>query len=399
MRDKELRTETKFAGWAILAAAVAIQLCLGATYSWSVFVRPLRDASGLSQASAQIPFTLFYIVFPATALFAGGLLERFGPRLCAVCGGVIFGAGWLLASLGAGGFIWTISGIGLIGGVGVGLAYLVPISICILWFPERKGLVTGIAVAGFGGGAALVTQIAGQLINIQGYTPFETFRTLGLAFAVCAGLAGCFMRRPSGSSRTKSKPLPIFATIREPPFLLLYTAMAAGLMAGFTVNANLKELQPASAVSVGVQAVALFAIGNALGRILWGMLFDRLESIVALQANLLLQAALLLSAPYLLLSHIGLQVMAVGAGFNYGGVLVLYAAMVARRWGSERVGRVYGWMFSANIPASFAPLVAGHAYDAWGSFRTPLCLIAAAMALAATLLGRNKDNLTSSLSN
>ncbi|HBG18856.1 MAG TPA: hypothetical protein DDY32_06145, partial [Desulfobulbaceae bacterium] len=136
----------------ILPAAVLMQMCLGATYSWSVYVQPLKALAGLQQGSAQIPFTVFYFVFPLTVMFAGMLLPRLGPRVCAVTGGLCFGGGWLLASLGVHSFVFTILGIGLLAGIGAGMAYIVPIAVCIRWFPRAKGLVTGVAVAGFGGG-------------------------------------------------------------------------------------------------------------------------------------------------------------------------------------------------------------------------------------------------------
>lgn len=136
----------------ILVCAVLMQVCLGATYSWSVYVQPLKTLTGLAQGPVQIPFTVFYFVFPLTMMVAGGFLPRIGPRRSAMAGGLLFGGGWLLAGLGSHSFIFTVMGIGALAGVGAGMAYIVPIAVCIRWFPKSKGLVTGIAVAGFGGG-------------------------------------------------------------------------------------------------------------------------------------------------------------------------------------------------------------------------------------------------------
>ena len=119
-----------------------MQLCLGATYSWAVFVAPLKDWSGVGQGLAQSPFTLFYVAFPATTVAAGMMLRRLGPRRSAVLGGLLFGGGWVLAGQGHHDFGLTVLGVGLLGGIGVGFAYLVPIATCILWFPRHKGLVT-----------------------------------------------------------------------------------------------------------------------------------------------------------------------------------------------------------------------------------------------------------------
>jgi OFA family oxalate/formate antiporter-like MFS transporter len=108
--------------WIILAASVVMQMCLGATYSWSVYVQPLKKITGLLQGPVQLPFTVFYFAFPATMIFAGMWLPRLGPRRCAVTGGILFGSGWLVAGFGGLHFGLTIVGIGLLAGIGVGLA-------------------------------------------------------------------------------------------------------------------------------------------------------------------------------------------------------------------------------------------------------------------------------------
>ena len=366
--------------WAILVASVAMQLCLGATYSWSVYVRPLRAMTGLAQGPIQLPFTLFYFVFPATMIFSGPLLARLGPRRCAVLGGAAFGGGWLLASLGSRHFGLTALGIGGLAGVGAGLAYVVPIATCIRWFPRHKGLVTGIAVAGFGGGAALVSQIGGAWIAAGGATPFDVFRAFGLAFLAVIVLCGLVMQNPPGDAARAPAPAPLRTVLAHPAFRILYLAMFAGLAAGFAVNANLKDLSSAGGVQVGIAAVSLFAVGNAAGRIGWGLVFDRLGPVPSIRANLLAQAAFVAAGPWLVRTPAGFLAFAVATGACYGGVLVLYASSVAQIWGADQVGRVYGWLFSANIPAAVAPMLAGFAYDLTGSFAPSLWFIAALLA-------------------
>ncbi len=375
--------------YVILFAAVVMQMCLGATYSWSVYVQPLKELTGLLQGPVQAPFSVFYFAFPATMIFSGAILARTGPRTCAVGGGVLFGCGWLLASLGRHHFILTIAGIGLLAGIGVGFAYIVPIATCIRWFPRHKGLVTGIAVAGFGGGAALVSQVGGWLLAARGASPFDTFAVFGAAFLILVAGAGFFMENPPGALNggTECRPLPASSLLASPYFWVLYLAMFSGLAAGFTVNANLKELSAGRALQTGIAAVSLFALANAAGRVLWGALFDRVRPQNAVLANLLAQAALLLASFWLLDFRSGYLVFAFAAGLNYGGVLVLYASYAARLWGAERVGQTYGWLFSANIPAAATPMLAGMFYDISGSFAVPLALIAAMLVLAAVILG------------
>ena len=381
----------------ILAAAVLMQVCLGATYSWSVYVRPLKELTGLLQGPVQLPFTVFYFIFPATMLFAGSLLHRFGPRFCAVTGGMLFGGGWILASCGSSHFLFTVAGIGLCAGLGAGFAYIVPIATCIRWFPDQKGLVTGVAVAGFGGGAALISKTAGWLMNSQDWSPFTTFSLFGVIFLLFICLGGMLMRNPDEDGMTRTASLAFRQVVRMPQFILLYLAMITGLAAGFTVNANLKELFPAGTVQTGITAVAFFALANALGRIIWGFVADRLQPLTAIRLNLAAQALVLLCSPLILTSGNGLLLFALLTGFNYGGVLVLYAATVAGTWGYRHVGQVYGWLFSANIPAAIAPLIAGMIFDHTQSFTGFLWVLAAMLAVAIILTLRFRKTFSQSL--
>jgi len=364
-----------------------MQVCLGATYSWSVYVQPLKTLTGLAQGPVQVPFTVFYFVFPLTMMIAGGFLPRIGPRISAMAGGLLFGGGWLLAGLGSHSFVFTVLGIGCLAGIGAGMAYIVPIAVCIRWFPRSKGLVTGIAVAGFGGGAAMVSQVGGFLTTTLGYTPFQTFYIFGALFLCLVVLAGSVMQFPESAKTTvplsSLKPAQVMGHAN---FQLLYLAMFMGLAAGFAVNANLKEIFSGNgqAAEIGITAVSLFALANAAGRVIWGTLFDRFQAAAAIQTNLLCQALVLAAAPFLTGSAWGFQVFALVTGFNYGGVLVLYVSSAARSWGSGHISRVYGWLFTANIPAALSPIAAGVVFDITRDF-TP-ALTGLAVLLAATVV-------------
>ena len=374
--------------YSILLAAIAMQLCLGATYSWSVFVKPLRDLSGLSQANVQLPFTVFYFAFPVTVIFSGHVLKKLGPARSAAVGGLVFGLGWMLASLGSQHFALTVIGVGLLAGIGVGLAYVVPLAVLVRWFPQQKGLVTGVAVAGFGAGAALISQSAGYLISAQGYTPYAVFGLLGCVFLVMATGAGLFMKFPGEIGEQQTSLLPYKEILRRSEFRILYAVMIVALAAGFSVNANMKELFPSGGAATGIMGVSLFAVANAVGRLAWGAFFDRTSASIALRANLIAQAIVLLASPWLLASEPGFLILAVAAGFNYGGVLVLYAATVTHVWGAERVGQVYGMLFSANIAAAPAPMLAGLWYDATNDFAWFFCTLSFLLVFSAVAIAK-----------
>ncbi|HBG18854.1 MAG TPA: hypothetical protein DDY32_06135 [Desulfobulbaceae bacterium] len=171
--------------------------------------------------------------------------------------------------------------------------------------------------------------------------------------------------------------------------------MFVGLAAGFAVNANLKELYrgDGDAVRIGITAVSLFALANAAGRVVWGMIFDRVRSTSAIRTNLVCQAMVLLTAPALLGSQYGFWTVAVLTGFNYGGVLVIYVSSAARCWGAEKVGQVYGWLFSSNIPASLSPILAGMAFDTLHSFTVPLATLAGLLVGCAIMISLRRGTI------
>lgn len=377
----------------VLLSAFMMQMCLGATYSWSVYVQPIKSLTGLLQGPAQIPFTVFYFVFPAMMMVSGKILDRLGPRTCAILGGVIFGSGWVAASLGQRHFGLTVTGVGIMGGIGVGLAYIVPIAVCIRWFPNNKGLATGVAVAGFGGGAALVSQIGAGLMNRYGMTPFQVLGIMGVVFMILIALAGSQMKNPSASTAVPSGFIRISGFVSQRVFWILYAAMFTGLAAGLAINANLKELIQARNLHTGIAAVSVFALANALGRILWGSLCDRILPPVAIVLNLLMQAAVLFCAPLILGPGAGLVIFACLTGLNYGGVLVIYAASTANLWGSQHVGRIYGLIFSANIPAALSPIGAGMVFDRTGTFIPAMMVLAILMAAAAGYVWKHRKIL------
>ena len=249
--------------------------------------------------------------------------------------------------------------------------------------------MTGIAVAGFGGGAALVSQGGGFLITRLGYTPFQTFFVFGILFFCLVGLAGSVMRFPASETKPGSRSLlRPGQVLGHANFKLLYLAMFMGLAAGFAVNANLKEIfqNTGDTAQIGITAVSLFALANATGRVIWGMIFDRISAGSAIQANLICQAFVLAAAPLLAASVPGFWAFALFTGFNYGGVLVIYVSSAARSWGSEHVSRIYGWLFTANIPAALSPIAAGFVFDVFHDFTPALGGLALLLAVTAVLI-------------
>src|SRR5215216_6775680 len=175
--------------WRIAAAGVAMQVALGAVYAWSVFRKPLSDHFDTSVSRVNLIFALGF-----AAYFGGRWMGRVGPRRVGMAAGLLYGAGIILASLSSSSILLLYLTYGVIAGIGIGLGYIVPVATLIKWFPDRRGVITGIAVAGFGAGAVVTAPVAKSLIASVGV--FETFAILGVAYAILVIGAALFIKNP-----------------------------------------------------------------------------------------------------------------------------------------------------------------------------------------------------------
>src|ERR1700704_1981058 len=179
--------------WYIAVAGVLLQIALGAVYAWSVFRVALARQFGWSISKVTATFTISIFVLGIAAFFGGLWLNRKGPRIVALTGGVLYGLGVFLASF-SHSLSWLYLSYGIIGGIGLGFAYIVPVAVLVKWFPDRRGLITGIAVGGFGAGALVTAPVATRLIQSVGVLP--TFAYLGAAVLIVTVAGGFFMRNP-----------------------------------------------------------------------------------------------------------------------------------------------------------------------------------------------------------
>src|SRR6202045_1185101 len=180
--------------WRIAAAGVVMQIALGAVYAWSVFRVPLSKQFGWSISEVTLTFTICIFVLGIASFFGGLWLNRRGPRVVALTGGLLYGSGLISASFSNHGLWWLYLSYGVIGGIGLGFSYIVPIAVLVKWFPDRRGLITGIAVGGFGAGALITAPVATRLIQTVGV--LQTFAYLGIAFLIVTVGCGFFMQNP-----------------------------------------------------------------------------------------------------------------------------------------------------------------------------------------------------------
>jgi OFA family oxalate/formate antiporter-like MFS transporter len=180
--------------WSIAIAGVLLQVALGAVYAWSVFRAPLTKQFGWSISEVTLTFTISIFVLGIAAFFGGLWLNRVGPRVVALTGGFLYGLGVFLASFSDHKLWWLYLSYGMIGGIGLGFSYIVPVAVLVKWFPDRRGLITGTAVGGFGAGALVAAPVATRLIQSVGV--LQTFAYLGIAFLIVAVAAHRRCRRP-----------------------------------------------------------------------------------------------------------------------------------------------------------------------------------------------------------
>src|SRR5882757_422512 len=273
--------------WVIAIAGVFFQIALGAVYAWSVFRAPLTKQFGWSISEVTLTFTISIFVLGFAAFFGGLWLNRKGPRIVALTGGALYGLGVFLASF-SHDLWWLYLSYGFIGGLGLGLGYIVPVAVLVKWFPDKRGLITGIAVGGFGAGALITAPVATRLIQSIGV--LSTFAYLGIAYLVVTVVAGMFMQNPPDGWRPQGwAPTPSEASQRAGhdytlsealktwQFYALWLLLFLNTCAGISIISQeapiFQELTGVTAV-VAASMVGLASIGNAVGRVFWAWVSD-----------------------------------------------------------------------------------------------------------------------------
>lgn len=356
--------------WPVVVGAIVIQFCLGAIYAWSVFT-PDLTASGWSKLQTQLVFSLGLASFAGFMVFAGRRLPTWGPRRLAIIGGLTLGVGYLIAGLTGGTNFWgVLLGVGLVGGAGIGFGYVVPIAVGMRWFPDKKGLITGLAVAGFGFGALGWIKLAGEWGNLLENIGLDgTFTVYGVAFAVLV-LAGAMTMQmppqgwvPEGFSppQTAGEGGANFTwreMLKTPQFHLISLTFAVSAGAGL-MSIGLMKLYPIEALTeagvdaaeasaiAGTAMAVFFSLANGIGRIVWGVMSDKLgrkRSVVIMTAS---QGVLLLAFTMAAGNRISLYLAATLIGFNFGGNFALFPALTADEFGNKAVGGNYPWVFLA----------------------------------------------------
>ncbi len=376
----------------ILFASFVVQLCLGGIYAWSTFAPQLVEDHGLTNAQAQLIFGLFFGAFTGAMVFAGKLLERHGPRWLVAACGVLFFGGYLTASASGVAFAGLVLGISGLAGVATGIGYVCPLSTCVKWFPNHKGLVTGVAVAGFGAGAIVLAFVADEMIA-AGHGVLTIFGWIGAVYGGLILMAAAVMRFPQPPAATRAAhAADVRDVLRDVFFWALCAAIFCGTFAGLMVIGSLKPLAERYGVASALAAwsISSFAVGNGVGRIIWGRIVDRIGHAAVVPSLLTLAVAVAVLIPATINPWVFVLIACV-TGFGFGANFVVYAALTAERFGAHRVGDVYPLVFLAyGVAGITGPMLGGWLRDASGGYvwstLLALAVLCGGMVLGAVLL-------------
>ncbi|HZY30915.1 MAG TPA: OFA family MFS transporter, partial [Candidatus Methylomirabilis sp.] len=380
---------------------IFINLCLGNLYSWSVFRIPLQKAYGWTAMEATVPFALSIAFFAVAMVIAGRLQDKMGPRTVGMVGGVLVGAGFILSGIMGSTLTGLYIAFGVIGGLGMGCAYVTPLATTIKWWPDKRGLMTGLVVMGFGAGA-IIGGIGGPLL-IAGVGVMTTFIIFGIAFGAIVTFSAALLRvpppgyKPAGWSppapapgakvvKAEYGPGEMVATL---PFWLLWIeyviAAGVGLIVISQASPIGQEVAKLTPVVAG-GALTILAVFNGLGRPGFGYISD---AIGRKNGMTLIFAMYIASLVFVLPNATTFGAYVVGlclVGFAFGGTLALMPAFTADFFGTKGLGINYGWLFSAyGVAGGVLTLTAAKVRAVTGAWTTAFWYLAILCAVGLVL--------------
>jgi OFA family oxalate/formate antiporter-like MFS transporter len=351
--------------WLVVLGAVIIQINLGAVYAWSLFNQPLIDKFGWAREDVVVTFSITIATFALATIFAGRLQDKIGPRWVATIGGLFLGLGLILASQAT-----TIFQLyffyGVIGGIGIGMTYVCPLSACVKWFPDKRGFISGVAVAGFGLGGLIYKPVIGFFIEQSGVS--SAFLYLGIIYLLLVVAGAQLLKNPPtvdqpvqhNGAKVKVDPSNQFSPrqmLRTYQFYLLWFMFLFGSMSGLMVISF--------AVDIGVglvnldfekaaNAVMVIALFNAAGRIVLGKMSDKLGRKNTLMMIYGLTAVIMFYMSTGMMNYPMFLIAVSLIGFCFGGFLALFPSVTADYYGTRNIGSNYGFMYQAYGLSAFA---------------------------------------------
>ena len=390
--------------WLPVVGGLLMNLALGSLYAWSVFVPPLEREFGWSRAETSWVYTIAIVCFALTFVAAGRLQDVRGPKVCALAGGILVSGGFVLAS-----FTTSLAMLylfyGVIVGVGNGFGYATPTPVGSKWFPDRRGLVVGLMVGGYGAGSAIFGTLAsGWLVPSFGWR--ATFQILGAIFFVMTMAGTALLKNPPAGYRPPNwSPSAAVAARAEystsamlatPAFYWLWIAFCLGTTAGQMTISQLVPFARAAGLGATVATLSLVvsSCGNAGGRILSGWMSDTIGRVTTLKTMVLLSA---LAMPALFLWRtevVPFYALVALVYWCYGTQLSVFASTVADFYGTKNLGLNYGVLFTAwGAAGIIGPAIAARVFDRFGDYRYAFFTASALAVVALVSLSMVKTDL------
>ncbi len=400
--------------WLIALSAIAIHLSIGSAYAYSVFKKPLTDTLGWDSTDVALAFTVAIFFLGISAAVFGGFVEKRGPRVSATVAAVLFSLGQLLSGffVSAGSLVGFYAAYGVIGGIGLGIGYISPVSTLVKWFPDRRGLATGMAVFGFGAGALVTGPIAARLIDAMGIP--GTFYILGIAYFILMILGASYIVRPPEGwmpagmkdghqqSRTVVKDIAQLTAreaVRTPRFWMLWIMMFVNISAGImliSVASPMAQEKVGMTTLAAASMVGIMGIFNGAGRIGWASLSDYMGRQNVYVVFFVLQLAAFIILPSVTTALL-FQLLIYAILTMYGGGFASLPAFIGDLFGTKELGAIHGYLLTSWSMAGVAgPMIVAYIrertnnYDATFYFFAVLLLIALIISL---LMKRNVQQL------
>jgi OFA family oxalate/formate antiporter-like MFS transporter len=399
---KELMTEEKLRNrWVIAIAAVIMQICLGAAYGWSVFSKPLVATNHWPLTKVQLNFTLA-ILFLGVGTVIGGLWQdKVGPRKVATVAGILYGISYILAGLAAGhhsltGMYWTY---GVMGGIGMGMGYITPVATLVKWFPDKRGLMTGVAVCGYGAGALIMSPIAARTIQSNGVP--ATMIGLGIVYLILVTGAAMFYANPpvgyvpagwapkSAVQKAATKvDFGVTEAMRTWQFWLLWFMLFLNVSAGIMIISmaspmaqDMIHMAPVAAATM----VMVISIFNGLGRVFWAWVSDLIGRAQVYFLLFAIQVVIFFALPSI--SNVTLFAICFAIiGLCYGGGFGTMPSFTADFFGAKYMGGIYGWILLAwGAAAVPSPIMIASIRQSTGGYGPAIHVIAIVMLCALVL--------------
>ncbi|QZA88045.1 OFA family MFS transporter [Salinarchaeum sp. IM2453] len=396
-------TATSKNRWIIAFSAIAIHMSIGSIYAYSVYQNPLQELHGWTNSQVTLAFSLGLFFLGITAASMGWFVNRYGPRLSGYVSAVVFGIGTVGAGIGVelGSLPIFLFMFGVLGGVGLGIGYIAPVSTLVSWFPDKRGLATGLAVFGFGGGALITAPVAEHLMSIISVS--QTFYTLGVFYFIAITAGASYLAKPpegwtpegfdqdvetegehgpAGATASDLAQLTGREALRTPRFYLLWVVMFLNIAAGLMVLSQASNMtQEITGVTAAVAAGVVGVIGffNAGGRIGWSALSDYTGRTNMFTLFFAAQILIFLLMPSVTNVYLFAAMLCLVVSFMGGGFACL-PAYIGDLFGTRSLAVIHGYLLTAWALAGLAsPQMIAYFRDTTGSFAGGMYVIAGGM--------------------